>query len=45
MISNLVGREVSVQIQSIASGARFEDNYVDLSKLINMDIEIEDEEN
>jgi DNA polymerase-3 subunit gamma/tau len=42
MISNLVQREVSVQIQSIPSGARFDDSYVDLSKVINMDIEYED---
>jgi DNA polymerase-3 subunit gamma/tau len=45
MISNLVGKEVSIQVQSMAEGARFEDNYVDLSKIINMDIEIEDDEN
>jgi DNA polymerase-3 subunit gamma/tau len=44
MISNLVGREVSVQVQSLAVGTRFDDSYVDLSKVINMDIEIEDEE-
>jgi DNA polymerase-3 subunit gamma/tau len=44
MISNLVGREVSVQVQSIVAGARFEDSYVDLSKIINMDIEIEDDD-
>jgi hypothetical protein len=30
-------------VQSIAVGSRFEDNYVDLSKAINMDIEIEEE--
>jgi DNA polymerase-3 subunit gamma/tau len=42
MISNLVQREVLVQIQSIPSGARFDDNYVDLSKVINMDIEYEE---
>jgi hypothetical protein len=45
MISNLVGREVSVRIQSMEAGASFEESYVDLSKLINMDIEIVDEEN
>jgi DNA polymerase-3 subunit gamma/tau len=44
MISGQVGREVSVQVQSMEHGAQFEDSYVDLSKVINMDIEIEDEE-
>jgi DNA polymerase-3 subunit gamma/tau len=43
MISGLVGKEVQVMVQSIAVGSRFEDSYVDLSKAINMDIEIEDE--
>jgi DNA polymerase-3 subunit gamma/tau len=43
MITGLVGREVSVQVTSIDAGARFEDSYVDLSKVINMDIEIEEE--
>jgi DNA polymerase-3 subunit gamma/tau len=43
MISSLVGRQVQVMVQSIAVGSRFEDNYVDLSKAINMDIEIEEE--
>jgi DNA polymerase-3 subunit gamma/tau len=43
MITGLVGREVSVQVTSIDAGSRFEDSYVDLSKVINMDIEIEEE--
>jgi DNA polymerase-3 subunit gamma/tau len=44
-ISNLVGREVAVAIQNMAVGTNFEDSYVDLSKIINMDVIIEDEEN
>ncbi len=40
MISNFVQKEVSVQIQNISDGSRFEENYIDLSKVINMDIEI-----
>jgi DNA polymerase-3 subunit gamma/tau len=43
MISNLVQREVAVRIESIPSGARFDETHVDLSKVINMDIEYEDE--
>ena len=44
MISNFLQKEVSVQVQSIAQGSQFEDSYVDLSKVINMEIEIEDED-
>jgi DNA polymerase-3 subunit gamma/tau len=44
IISNLVGREVAVTIQNVAVGSNFEDSYVDLSKIINMDVIIEDEE-
>lgn len=42
MISNFLQKEVSVRIQSMADGSRFEESYVDLSKVINMDIEIEE---
>jgi DNA polymerase-3 subunit gamma/tau len=45
MISSLVGREVAIEVQRIEAGRRFEDSYVDLSKIINMDIEIEDDDN
>jgi DNA polymerase-3 subunit gamma/tau len=44
IISNLVGREVAVTIQNVAVGSNFEDSYVDLSKIINMDVIIDDEE-
>jgi DNA polymerase-3 subunit gamma/tau len=44
MISNMVGRTVAVQIQNLAVGARFEDNYVDIFKQINMDVEIEEDD-
>ena len=44
VISNFLQKEVSVQVQSIAQGSQFEDSYVDLSKVINMEIEIEDED-
>ncbi|MDE7030954.1 MAG: DNA polymerase III subunit gamma/tau, partial [Lachnospiraceae bacterium] len=43
MISNFVQKEVSVQIQNLVPGRQFEESYVDLAKVINMDIEIEDE--
>ncbi len=44
MISNLIQKEVSVTIQKMDQGKRFEDSYVDLTKVINMEIEIEEEE-
>lgn len=44
MISNFIQKEVSITVQSISAGSRFEDNYIDLSKVINMDIEYEDED-
>lgn len=48
MIANVIQKEVSVQIQSMEQGSRFEDSYVDLEQIINreinMDIEIEDED-
>lgn len=43
MISNFLQKEVSVQIECVADGQRFEDSYVDLSKVINMDIEYVDD--
>lgn len=43
MISNFLQKEVSVQIHNLPPGRHFEESYVDLTKMINMDIEIEDE--
>ncbi|MDD2971632.1 MAG: DNA polymerase III subunit gamma/tau [Lachnospiraceae bacterium] len=42
LISDTIGKEVSVTIQSMETGRRFEDSYADLSKIIHMDIEEED---
>lgn len=43
IISNSIQKQVSVQVQSLSPARRFEESYVDLEKVINMDIEIEDE--
>ncbi len=43
MISGFLQKEVSVQIQSLSADSRFEDSYIDLSRVINMDIEIEED--
>ncbi|MEG1877928.1 MAG: DNA polymerase III subunit gamma/tau, partial [Lachnospiraceae bacterium] len=40
-LSDIVGKQIAVTIQTLASGTRFEDTYVDLSP-IHMDIEIEE---
>lgn len=42
MISNFLQKEVTVLVQNLAPGRHFEESYVDLSKVINMDIEIEE---
>ena len=42
MLSEAVGKEIDVTIQSIPDRDAFEQNYVDLSQLIHMDIEVEE---
>ena len=42
VISDYIEREVEVQVQQNQSNRPFEEAYVDLSQLINMDIEIEE---
>ena len=43
VISEKIGKEIEVQIKKTESRQSFEDSYVDIAKIINMDIEIEDE--
>lgn len=42
-ISRSIGKEVELLIKENQSGRAFEDNYVDLTKVIHMDVEEEDE--
>lgn len=42
-LSEAVGKEIEVTIQSLEEGRNFSDNYVDLRQVINMPIEEEDE--
>lgn len=42
LLSDFSGKEVEVTIQAVESAQEFDDNYVDLSKVINMDIEEEE---
>ncbi len=42
-VSEVVQKEIELEVQSLADNKIFEDSYIDLSKLIHMEIEIEDE--
>lgn len=42
MLSEFSGKQMEVTIQTVESTQEFEDNYVDLSKVINMDIDEEE---
>ena len=43
IISNFIQKQVSVQVQELPDGRQFEERYIDLAKVINMDLEIEDD--
>lgn len=43
IISEAVQKEIEVSIQSVRNDREFEDSYVDLSKIIHMDIDMEEE--
>ena len=42
-ISNRIGKEIEVVMQSNDSGCPFEENYIDLEQIVHMDIEVEEE--
>lgn len=42
LLSDFAGKQVEVNFQVIGSDREFEDSYVDLSKIVNMEIEIEE---
>ena len=41
MLSDAVGKEIDVTVQGVQSKEDFALNYVDLSQIVHMDIEIE----
>lgn len=43
VIADFLGKEVEVTIQSVRSRQEFKESYVDLSQIIHMDIEVEEE--
>ena len=42
LLSDFSGKEIEVTIQTVENSREFEDNYVDLSKVINMEIDEEE---
>lgn len=43
LISNRIGKEVEVDMKMLDTGRSFEDSFVDLEKIIHMDITVEEE--
>ena len=43
MIASFLQKEVTVHIEKMQEGRSFEESYVDLSKLTDMDIEVVEE--
>ena len=43
MVANFLQKEVKVRVQRVEQGHRFEESFVDLSQIINMDIEYVEE--
>lgn len=44
LISDTVGKQIEIEVQALKDDQRFEEHYVDLSSLIQMEIEEEDDE-
>ena len=44
LLSDFSGKEIEVNIQAVRGQSEFEENYVDISRLVNMDIEEEEED-
>lgn len=44
LLSDFTNKEIEVDFQTVKGENEFEENYIDLSQLINMNIEVEDEE-
>lgn len=43
MLAEFAGKEVAVDFQVVGSDREFDDSFIDLSKIINMEIEVEEE--
>ena len=42
LIEENIGKQIEVEVRSLERGGRFEDSFVDLEKLIHMEITVED---
>ena len=42
LLSDFSGKKIEVNIQTVRNGNEFEENYVDISKIIQMEIEEEE---
>ena len=43
LIEQKIGKKVEIDVRQMEAGRRFEDHFVDLENLINMEITVEDE--
>ena len=43
MIEKKLGKAVDIEVRQVEQGRRFDDSFVDVEKMIHMDITIEDE--
>lgn len=43
MLADFAGKEIAVDFQVVGNDREFEESYIDLSKIINMEIEVEEE--
>ena len=43
LIEQKVGKHIPVEVRQLETGRRFEESFVDIEKMIHMDITIEDE--
>ena len=42
LIADKIGKTIEIEVRHVEEGRRFEDSFVDIEKLIQMDITIED---
>ena len=43
LIESKIGKQIDIEVRQVEEGRRFEDSFVDIENLINMEITVEDE--
>ena len=43
LLADRIGKEIEIDVRHVEQGQRFEERFVDIENLINMEITIEDE--